>query len=770
MIVFLKKKKCVLVFLLTFLSMAMQAQTATISGIIKDKETGQPVEDVVVSIEKTNNHTHTDANGQFSFIGLTAGTYEIDFNRLGYEKKRVEIIATENETTNVNVELMFNAKTLSTVAIESDRPVSAASSAYLTQMDFENRPKNSAQDMLRLVPGLFIAQHAGGGKAEQIFIRGFDCDHGTDVATFVDGIPVNMPSHGHGQGYEDLHFLIPEVVKGMSVFKGPYAPQYGDFATGAAVQFNTMDTLETNLFQLESAYVPTVSAISANRAITLLQLPEMSSNVTSYIAADIIQNRGYFERNQHFNRFNVFSKTVFTINDRSKLSFSASGFGSSWDASGQIPERAVKSGLISRYGSIDDSEGGTTQRNNLNLVYHVNLGNGEFETQVYSCNYRFRLFSNFTFFLEDSIHGDEIEQGDYRVIRGLNAKYTIPHQLGKLTNTFTLGTSFRADEIENELWHVVKRERLQARAHSFIHERSSAIYLNESIRFNNHFRVELGGRYDYFIFDVKDQLPSDSLRSNYSGYNYQTLFSPKLNIIYMISDRLQFFLNSGKGFHSNDARSVVQEKKNHQLPQTWGAEVGSIIHIGKQIACSGAVWWMDSENELVYVGDDGNTENKGSSRRMGIDASIRYRLYSWLFADVDFTLSKNNFTENIFGKTQATDYNIPLAPVITSAGGFTVDLKSGMEASIRYRYMADRPANESNTIIAHGYTIFDASINYKIKHFKIGLVVENLLDTKWNEAQFDTESKLPLENKAVDELHFTPGTPFVTKVIVGYTF
>jgi outer membrane receptor for Fe3+-dicitrate len=764
------RKKCILACLLLLLSFCLQAQTAVVSGIVIDKETGQPVEDVIISIEKTDNHTHTNALGEFFFVELPNGTYEIDFGKLGYEEKRMEVEILEKENKPLRIELLFNAKTLRTVSIESDRPVSAASSGYITQVDFENRPKNSAQDMLRLVPGLFIAQHAGGGKAEQIFIRGFDCDHGTDVATFVDGIPVNMPSHGHGQGYEDLHFLIPEVVKGMSVFKGPYAPQYGDFATGAAVEFNTKDTLENNIFQLETGLVPSIQAVTSNRALTLLQLPDFNSKVSSYVAADIVNSRGYFEKSQHFKRFNLFSKTVFTINNKSKIDFSVSGFASSWDASGQIPERAVKSGLITRYGSIDDSEGGTTQRNNLNLVYHNDLKNGSLETQVYLSNYRFKLFSNFTFNLKDSIRGDEIEQGDNRVIRGLNSRYRRSHTLGKLNSMFTLGASFRSDEIQNELWHVTKRKRLEVSAQSLIHQRSTSIYVNESIRFSDYLRLDIGGRYDYFIFDVIDQLPTDTIHTNYSGYNYQTLFSPKLNAIFTANDHLQFFINSGNGYHSNDARSVVQEEKNHQLPRAWGAELGSLIHIKNHTVFSVAFWWLDLENELVYVGDEGTTENKGASRRTGLDISARYQFNSWLSADVDLNISKNTFLHVVFGEQLKTNFHIPLSPAITSSGGVNGKFRKGMEAAIRYRYLADRPANELNTVVAQGYIIFDISLSYKVRNFRIGLVVENTLNAKWNEAQFDTESKLPLENKAVDELHFTPGTPLFAKVMIGYTF
>jgi hypothetical protein len=579
-----------------------------------------------------------------------------------------------------------------------------------------------------------------------------------------------MPSHGHGQGYEDLHFLIPEVVKGMDIFKGPYSPQYGDFATGAAVQFNTLDTLGNNLIQLEGSYVPNVGDITGKRALVLFQLPKITSNITSYFAADIINNRGYFENSQHFNRFNLFSKTTLYINDHSSINFSIASFGSSWDASGQVADRAVKSGLIGRFGSLDNSEGGATQRTNFNLVYKSALKNGEFETQVFSSDYRFKLFSDFTYYLNDPINGDEIEQDDNRVIRGLNAHYSIPHKLGSMNNKFTIGASFRADEIENQLWHAAKRTRLEVRAHALIHERSTGTYVNEAFRFSDHFRLELGLRYDYFIFDVEDLLPTDSAHRNYSGYNYQTLLSPKINFVYTANRHLQFFINAGSGYHSNDARSSVQESNNHQLPRAVGAEIGSLIHAGNNFVFSAALWWMDLENELVYVGDDGTTENRGPSRRTGIDISARLQITKWLFADADLNIAKNVFIDTLFGTRLASNYSIPLAPIATSAGGLTIKFKKGFEAGLRYRYMAERPANESNTVIALGYNVVDFTANYKIKHIKIGLMVENLLNTKWNEAQFDTESRLPFEAQSVDELHYTPGTPFSTKLTLGYIF
>ncbi|MES2565817.1 MAG: TonB-dependent receptor [Bacteroidota bacterium] len=762
--------KTLLFIFLFFNIFSLTSQTSVIKGNIKDKDSGENLDNVFVNIEKTNNHSHTDGAGNFLFMNVQIGTYDIEFQKPGYEKQMLNYKLACSDTTVISVILISKSVALNEVNIAVDRPVSAASSSYLSQKDFTNRPKNSAQDMLRLVPGLFIAQHAGGGKSEQIFIRGFDCDHGTDIATFVDGMPVNMPSHGHGQGYADLHFLIPEVVEGISIFKGTSSPLYGDFATAAAVNFKTLDSLPTNLVQFETGSVPQTNAVTSNRGLALLKVPINSGKVTSYFAADVINNKGFFNRNQDFKRVNLFSKTILAINEHSRICFSVSGFGSSWNSSGQVPERGVEKKIISRYGSIDPNEGGTTQRNNYNLVYNNKLGVGEFEAQVYMSTYRFKLFSNFTFFLVDSANGDMIEQNDNRTVRGLNTKYTVGHKFFNLNNRFTLGASFRADDIENSLWNSPQRERLKVNAHSQIHQRSSAVYVNEVFRFNDHFRAELGLRYDYFIFDVQDLLPTDSLHTNYSGYNYQSAFNPKLNLIYTVNNKVQFFFNAGSGYHSNDARSSVQDKTQHQLPIAVSAELGTLLHVNSKTVISAAAWGMDLSNELVYVGDDGTTENKGASRRVGIDISGRAQLLPWLYMDIDINGSKGRFIDTVFGYEKKVDFYIPLAPTLTSAGGLTAKFKSGLELGLRYRYMQDRPANETNTIIARGYNVVDLSANYKTKHYKIGLFIENLFNVKWNEAQFATETKMRNETQPVDELHFTPGTPFYAKLVFGYMF
>ncbi len=756
-----------LVIVMLCLSVTTYAQSIELKGLVTDAQTLQPLDDVSINITQNNTHTHTNEHGSFYFANLQQGNYSLRIEKNGYQTQLIEV--NTNDTTLIIIPLINTAVKLNEVAIAADRPVSAASSAYISQASFANRPKGSAQDLLRLVPGLFIAQHAGGGKAEQIFIRGFDCDHGTDIATFVDGIPVNMPSHGHGQGYADLHFLIPEVVEGMSIFKGTSSPLYGNFATGAAVSFKTLDTLANNLIQLEAGAVPQANVMSSSRGLAMVQVPLNSSKIKSYFAIDIINNRGFFYRSQNFKRANIFSKTTYQINDNSKLQFSVTGFGSSWNAFGQVPERAVQSGLLSRYGSIDPNEGGTTQRNNYNLNYTAKLGAGEFETQAYVSTYRFKLFSNFTFFLNDSINGDMIEQDDNRTVRGLNTKYSVGHKLFNSYSKFTIGASFRADEIENQLWHAPLRTRLTATAHSLIHERATGVFVNEVINFTSKFRAEIGGRYDYYIFDVEDLLPTDSVHTNYSGFNYQSAINPKLNLIYAVNNNWQLFFNTGSGYHSNDARSSVQDKKQHRLPLAISSELGTLFNINKTVI-SAAVWGMDLSNELVYVGDDGTTENKGASRRYGVDVSVRSALTSLLYFDADINVSRSRLIDTIFGVQKTTDYYIPLAPTLTSVGGLTAKFKNGFECSVRYRYLKQRPANESNTIVARGYTVADATINYRYKKYKVGVSVENFFNVNWNEAQFATETRLRNETKSVEELHFTPGTPLYAKLTVGYLF
>ena len=369
--------------------------TGKISGVTVDRTSRTPVPFVNVTIEGTTLGASSKIDGTFIVNRVPAGSCTITASAIGYSKVVERIVVQEKQTATVLLEMVETTTSTDEVLVTAQSPLSAASSSMVNAMDFELRPKQSTQDLLRMVPGLFIAQHAGGGKAEQIFLRGFDADHGTDVNISVDGIPVNMVSHGHGQGYADLHFVMPEVLQGMTVYKGPYFAQFGDFGTAGTVQFTTVDEIENNSVNAEAG------TFGLERVSGIASIPLATDQTTAYAAGEILHNRSYFDHSQDFDRYNLFGKMKTYLGNSQTLSFWASGFSSSWNASGQIPERAVEEGIIGRFGSIDPSEGGNTYRQNLNLIYTHQGESSTLLAQMYASRYNFQLFSDFTFFKSD---------------------------------------------------------------------------------------------------------------------------------------------------------------------------------------------------------------------------------------------------------------------------------------------------------------------------------------------------------------------------------
>ncbi len=753
--------------LLPFLAVSAPVAVGVLQGKALDQLTSIPIAGVKVTIENATGVTNE--MGVFEVRDVPVGRQMAVLEKDGYKPQHVPVTIEENKTTNMTIELKFSTMSLPEALIVADKPRSAASSTVLNALDFDMRPRNSAQDMMRAIPGVIVAQHAGGGKAEQTFIRGFDCDHGTDIAGFVDGIPVNMPSHGHGQGYMDLHFVIPEAVKTIDVFKGTYFAELGDFATGGAVLFKTLDKLESNLVQVEIGSVTSNRAFAHSRELIMYQLPITNDKISSYVVAENIYSPSYFIRDQKFSRESVNSKTIFDLGNDQSLTLLLTAFNSHWNASGQIPERAVADGSITRYGSEDPTEGGHTNRENISLTYKKLAGSSKFEAQAYAFHYAFSLFSDFTFYRDDMVNGDEIHQTDDRKVVGLNLKQTYTSD----KNKFTIGGMVRYDDIENRNNHVMAQQYLNTIAHSFIKETNVGVYVKDEYPLSPKWSAEVGLRFNYIYFNVTDLLPSDSIQQNYTGTNYQVQVAPKFNLIYTPSKEAKFFFNAGEGFHSNDARAEVQLTSDikHRLPSAFAAEIGTQLHpFGPGTIISAALWGMELQNELVFNGDDGVTADNGTTRRIGLDAGIRSGLTKWLFADFDVNLSKNNLTKKLFGPILPKDNLIPLAPTFTSTGSLTFRFPEGWEGSLRYRYLGPRAAVETNAVITRGYTVVDANLFYKKNHYKIGVTMENLFNVNWNEAQFDTTSQLRGEAVPVEELNFTPGTPFAIKLIVGYKF
>ncbi|MEO6305992.1 MAG: TonB-dependent receptor [Bacteroidia bacterium] len=645
--------------------------------------------------------------------------------------------------------------------VVSDSKNNSHGTEIISQIDQQLRPTNSAQDLLRLVPGLFIAQHAGGGKAEQIFLRGFDCDHGTDFSVNIDGMPVNMVSHAHGQGYADFHFVIPETIDKLKVFKGTYNSAYGDFATSGAGEFSTKNNIGKSMIKLEGGQFDTYRAMAM---IDLLQGNHLFTkrNENFYVAGEYNYANSFLENKQHFKRYNIFSKYTAQLGENNFLSFSASTFNSGWDASGQIPTRAVDDGSISRFGSLDATEGGQTSRTNANLILTTALRNGGIiKNQAYYSYYDFNLYSNFTFFLHDSVNGDQIDQTESgRNMYGYKFSYEKSSSLFDKNLKTIFGAATRIDDGDVSLRHSVKRVILDTISAGHLFQQNASVYIDETLYLTEKFSINTGLRFDYFDFSFQN-FQYDSL----SGIKQAPKLSPKLNLYYDASNNVQFFIHAGYGFHSNDARSVVLKTSERNLPTALGYEVGSTFKLGKRILVNTALWGLDLQNELVYVGDEAIVEITGATRRLGVDLLARFQITDQLFADVDL-----NYNHGRYINLQEGENYIPLAPSLTSTGGLSYKRAKGLNASIRYRYLNTRPANEDNSVKAVGYFLLDAVVNYTTSKFQIGITAENLLNTKWNQAQFDTESRLRNETQAVSELHYTPGTPFFLKGSITFFF
>ena len=727
----------------TIVSISLNSQTLT--GVIVD-EYDKPVIGAYIKHIETDIHTHSDEFGRF-FIRLVQLGDSLQFSHIGYEKKYFVVESLED----IEIELKEAVFELGEIVVGQN----IKKLNIISTLDFNVKPFKSSQEVLRILPGLFIGQHAGGGKAEQIFLRGFDIDHGTDIAISVDGMPVNMVSHAHGQGYADLHFLIPETVASIDFGKGPYYADKGNFATAGYAEFKTKDKLKRSLFSLEAGRFNTF------RALGMVKLLNTEKH-NLYLASEYMVSDGPFESSQNFFRNNMMLKYSGELDNGSRLTALASHFNSKWDASGQIPQRLVDDGTISRFGAVDDTEGGQTSRTNFSIDYSKPVNQNTFvKTNFYYSLYDFELFSNFTFFLEDPVNGDQIRQTEGREIYGFQSTW---NQSGFLNTTSTflqLGVGLRADEVvDNELSSTLNRKTtLQRFQFGDVDEKNVFAFANLELDFGK-LLIQPGLRFDAFKFNYVNNL--DTLYDNKSTSKARV--SPKLNFVYNATNNFQLFLKTGIGFHSNDARVIIEEQRTDIIPAGYGADLGFIYKPVPRLIVNAALWYLGLDQEFVYVGDAGIVEPSGQTRRMGVDLGFRYQVSSKLFANADFNYAHARSTEDPEGENF-----IPLAPSITSTAGLSYSHKN-FNAGIDARYLMDRPANEDNSIVAEGYLITDLNFSYQLKNISFGIIVENLFDQEWKETQFATESRLFNEAESVEEIHFTPGTPIFIKGLVRYNF
>jgi outer membrane receptor for monomeric catechols len=636
----------------------------------------------------------------------------------------------------------------------------------ISETDIKMRGVSNSQEVLRIVPGLFIGQHQGGGKAEQIFLRGFDADHGTDISLHVDGIPINMVSHTHGQGYADSHFIIPETIESTNFKKGPYDAEKGDLATSGFVDFHTADALTNNVIKVEGGQFNTFRILGM---ANLLNDNARAAGQSWYAASEYRYSNSYFDKPQHFKRFNFFTKYKGKLSEHNTLALSASTLYSTWFASGQIPDQAIEKGVVGFYGALDPNEGGVTSRTNVNAQLLTILGNGGIiKNQLFYSRYKFDLHTNFTFFLVDTLNGDEINQKEVRNLYGYNGSYIRDGYLGNVKVTTDIGINARLDVTDStQLSHTKNRYTILNRLKlGNITELSAGAYISETFRFTDKFSINAGLRFDQFTYKYNNLFAADPKLQGTGIYraNNNTI-SPKLNFYYQATDKTEFYLSTGKGFHSNDTRAVVAVNGLQTLPSAYGTDLGIVFKPANNLLINAAVWFIYLEKEYVYGGDGGSVDFSGPTQRFGFDFSARYQPVKSIFFDIDVNYAHGRALNQPSGQ----DY-IPLAPVLSSTAGITYTNKNGFNGSLRYRYLGDRAANSDYSLTARGYFVNDLVLNYTQTKYEIGLTINNLFNAQWKETQFDTVTRLQHQAVPVDGVAFTPGTKFATVLHASYFF
>jgi outer membrane receptor protein involved in Fe transport len=646
------------------------------------------------------------------------------------------------------------------VYVWGQQPTSAATEQTRWARDLELRPGNTPSNVLELAPGLIMGQHHGGGKADQILFRGFDSDHGTDFAVFIDGIPVNMVSHAHGQGYADMHWLIPETIERVEIYKGPYFAHLGDFATSGAMNIITKRRDKDTHFTIMGG------SYNTQRYVGGLSPPE-GTPLTPYAAFEIYHNDGPFKNENNYNRYNIFTKLSLLSTANSNLAFLGTFFKTQWDASGEIPSRAVRAETLGRFGSVDPSEGGKSERQNLSLIYNYADATQSFAAQTWASWYKLQLWSNFTLFLNDPVNGDGIEQADKRFLIGNNLNYRRNYTFLGLPMETMVGFQSRFDHIRVGLFTqtnrrgAVKAGNISATlSNNNVQQTNLGWFAQQEIRPTSWLRTQLGVRLDNFWYDV-DQIGNPANVVNpVSGEGSASIANPKVNFIFTPFNDTNFakgtnlFLNFGGGFHSNDARVFVRDPKK-EIPRFWGGEAGAKSRVMDRVDVSFAYWRSYLQSELVFVGDEGTFEPSGRSRRYGVESEIRYDILPWLSYDLDFSYTWAKFLNGDA---------VPLAPRLVTYTGLTARHPSGVQARLQMRYIGSRYAIEDRSIKTPPSTVFDLFLKYLWKRYEFFLTFENLGNVKRRSAEHAFVSRLPTEPAAgVLGSHFTPGEPFTAK-------
>ncbi|MFI5304988.1 MAG: TonB-dependent receptor [Nitrospiria bacterium] len=665
----------------------------------------------------------------------------------------------------------------------------SATEGNVTQEQIQERPKLRPGEMFEEVPGLIVTQHSGEGKANQYFLRGFNLDHGTDLKTTIDDMPVNMPTHAHGQGYTDLNFVIPELVQSLQYKKGIYYATEGDFSSAGAVNMVWAHSLDKGINEVtygSYGYRRLLSAASTNLGSgTLLYGAEANLNDGPW---DVPDNFGKFNGNLRYTQGN--------------WSVMAMGYEGRWTATDQVPQEAIDNGLIDRFGTLDPTDGGVSKRYSVSTNYDEKGGNGESKFNAYWINYSLDLYSNFDFNqlcnvpqISSSLAShpgascDQMEQYDNREIYGGGGSRTWLSKVFGLDMDNTFGTQIRYDDVHLALNRTIQRQVWLSSADDIVKEGTIGVYIQNGTRWNDWFRSQIGLRGD--LYNVNDQilLFNQGTNSVTSG-----IMSPKLALIFGPWDKTEFYVNAGMGFHSNDGRGIgnridqnpyndpsvtgdpsTSMLQSHApvtlLVRTKGAEVGSRTAIIPHLQSEITLWWLDVDSELTFDGDHGDTTASAPTRRIGVEWANYYTPSKFVTFDADFAYTDAHYREEQPG----TDIENSL-PVVIS-GGITVHHLDGPFGSLRVRYFSAGPLVPDGSFTAPPSTTVDMQLGYEFtKQFKLSCDLLNLLNAQnWDvmyayPVQIANPGPGNLPNTNVNSYVGKPSEPFEARVSLIYSF
>ena len=718
--------------------MSAVAHAATLRGRVVDSTAAiLPGVTVEVTGNGTASTTISRQDGTYA-LTLKDGAYDVAFRLVGFAATVKREVVVIGETTldatlhlSISADVVVTAKRTFRNLNDLDEPVGdllgiadAATAGVVTAAEIERRPFQRAGEILESVPGVIVSQHSGEGKANQYYMRGFNLDHGTDIAITVANVPVNMPSHAHGQGYADANFLIPELIGGVQYRKGPYYADQGDFASAGAVNVNYLNLL------VRPIALGQIGMYGYQRALVAAS-PRVGDGFLLF-AIEATRNQGPWVQSDDYRRFNTVLRYS-AGGQHSGYSITAMGYDARWRSSDQIPQRALNDGSISRFGLIDPSDGGTSARYSLSSDWQRSGTTQSTQASAYVLRNRLDLFSNFTYFLDDPVNGDQFEQKEDRLVYGFEAS----HRWLAGASENVIAIEGRRDDIDDiGLHRTVNRRRLSTVRQDDVLQTSMAAYAQNSMQWSPRIRTLSGIRFDRYAFEV-------------DGTRTASLVSPKLSAIFGPWRKTELYLNAGSGFHSNDARGADDVTP---LARTKGAEIGIRSTILPRLHFTAALWGLDIASELVFVGDAGTTEPGRPSRRSGVELAAAYSVGGGILFDAQYAYSRGRFTN-----VDPAGNRIPGAVEGVASAGVTLLERNRVSAELRYRYFGPRPLIEDDSIRSESSSLVSARIGYALSpSVRLEVDVFNLLDAEVSDVDYYYTSRLRGETEPVDDLHFHP--------------